>query len=832
MTRPIPFRALGAILLTCIALAAGPVAAQGLGSLVPGLGGGSSSDATGGTDGAEAGTPLAQLLDILKDPEARDALIAELEAATTGGSGDAATGDTARGDAGGDAAGGTALDDPAEEATSLVEDVAGDAMSLGRRIANATTRGAENIADSAAGLWRQTGNIPRLFDGIAQIDLGMVVDAVISILWVILVTFAILIGLRRLVRPLYGRMGDEAEQAGFLRQAVLFVSAGLIDLGVVVLAWAGGYAVTIAFIGEPGQIGVRQSLYLNAFLAVGVVRWVLRLFLSPSTHGLRIVPVSNAAARRVSSHLGRIAALLGYTQLLAIPIINAVASHRAGRSVTALAAVIAVVWVAILIFRHRHAMTAWAAARFLPDTAEAAGDAAEAETARAEGGGKVMMLARGLWIATLLYLGWMLTVILSLDPVRIGSVLEGSGRILAAVVIGGLAAGALTRAITSGVRLPEHVKQRLPLLEGRLNAVVPWVLIAVRLIIVVAVAVFALSVVGLFDIRAWFAGGTGLSMAGTLTSVAIILAILFAIWLALNSYVDYRLNPEFGQVATSRETTLLTLMRNAGTIAILIIGLMMVLSELGLNIGPLIASAGILGLAIGFGAQKLVEDIITGIFIQFERAINVGDVVTVGGITGAVERLTVRSVSLRDVNGIYHLIPFSSASQVSNWTRDFAFAVFDMGVAYREDYDDAKQAMFDAFDELKQDPEYAALVLADLEWFGLDSFGDNAVILKSRIKTLPGKQWMVMREYNRIVKRVFDARGIEIPFPHRTLYWGEAKDGTTQTVRVAGVDAPVPTPVATSGPVAGPGSDRGAAHDGRQFDGDAPGGDAGEGEER
>jgi small-conductance mechanosensitive channel len=149
-----------------------------------------------------------------------------------------------------------------------------------------------------------------------------------------------------------------------------------------------------------------------------------------------------------------------------------------------------------------------------------------------------------------------------------------------------------------------------------------------------------------------------------------------------------------------------------------------------------------------------------------------------------VEKLTIRSVSLRDLNGIYHLIPFSSVEGVSNFSRDFSNYVVDMGVAYREDTDEVKQAMFDAFEELKRHPDQGANVIGDFEWFGLEQFADSAVILRGRITTLPGKQWGVGRAYNEIVKRIFDARGIEIPFPHTTLYWGENKKGETQSIRV------------------------------------------------
>ena len=160
-----------------------------------------------------------------------------------------------------------------------------------------------------------------------------------------------------------------------------------------------------------------------------------------------------------------------------------------------------------------------------------------------------------------------------------------------------------------------------------------------------------------------------------------------------------------------------------------------------MNIGPLLASAGVLGLAIGFGAQKMVQDIITGIFIQFENAINVGDIITVGGITGGVERLSVRSVSLRDAFGVFHIIPFSSVDMVSNFSRDYSYYVCDMGVAYREDLDEVKEAMMDAFDLLLEDPEQGQYVRDQLEWFGVEAFADSAVVVRVRIKTVPSRQW-------------------------------------------------------------------------------------------
>lgn len=178
----------------------------------------------------------------------------------------------------------------------------------------------------------------------------------------------------------------------------------------------------------------------------------------------------------------------------------------------------------------------------------------------------------------------------------------------------------------------------------------------------------------------------------------------------------------------------------------------------------------------GLGA-KLVQYDINGVFIQLENTINVGDVIAVGGTTGTVERLTIRSVSLRDVHGAYHIISFSSVDMVTNHMRDFSFHVGDVGIAYREDVEEARAALFDAFQEMRSDPHLSDFILGDMEWFGVQQLADGAVIVRVRIKTTPGKQWAVGRALNGAVKRIFDARGIELPFPHQTIYFGADKNG-------------------------------------------------------
>jgi small conductance mechanosensitive channel len=220
-------------------------------------------------------------------------------------------------------------------------------------------------------------------------------------------------------------------------------------------------------------------------------------------------------------------------------------------------------------------------------------------------------------------------------------------------------------------------------------------------------------------------------------------------------------------VPSAREKTLLGLFKNAFTIALVVFGLMLALGQIGVNIAPLLAGAGVIGLAIGFGAQKLVEDIINGVFIQLENIMNEGDVVAVGDKSGVVEKLTIRSVTIRDLGGTVHLIPFSSVAQVSNMVRGFSFHVAEIGVAYESDIDAVKAAMREAFDLLMQ-TEHKDEILDELDMQGVIAFADSAITVRARIKTLPGKHWGTGRTYSEILKRVFDERSIEIPYPHVT----------------------------------------------------------------
>jgi small-conductance mechanosensitive channel len=224
-----------------------------------------------------------------------------------------------------------------------------------------------------------------------------------------------------------------------------------------------------------------------------------------------------------------------------------------------------------------------------------------------------------------------------------------------------------------------------------------------------------------------------------------------------------------------RARTLVSLLRSVGIVVITIIVIFMILGALGLELGPLLAGAGVIGLAISFGAQSLVKDIISGLFILFENQFGVGDIIRVDGVGGAVERVTLRVVVLRDVQGVVHIIPNGEIKRVSNLTRSFSRAVFEVGVAYREDADRVMEVMREVGWEMWEDPEWRPLLVEEITVPGIESFGDSSVNIRIMATTVPLKQWDIARELRRRLKRRFDAEGIEIPFPHRTFYWGEGQ---------------------------------------------------------
>jgi len=226
--------------------------------------------------------------------------------------------------------------------------------------------------------------------------------------------------------------------------------------------------------------------------------------------------------------------------------------------------------------------------------------------------------------------------------------------------------------------------------------------------------------------------------------------------------------------AAKRADTLVRLIRQAIYLVLWTAIGLVVLQEIGVEIGPILAGAGILGLAVGFGAQNLVRDVISGFFMILENQVRVGDVAIINGTGGLVEKVNFRTLVLRDVAGVVHVFPNGTIQTLSNMTQEWSAYVFEIGVAYKENTDRVVAVMDAVLQSMVEDATYGPLILEPPEIMGVDKFADSAVIIKGRIKTRPIRQWMVGREFLRRVKLAFDEHGIEIPFPHQTVYFGEA----------------------------------------------------------
>jgi len=598
--------------------------------------------------------------------------------------------------------------------------------------------------------------------GAGSLDLSTVWWAIMDVLAVVAVTVLALLLLRWAAGYASRAFDARASRAGRLQALALLVAAKLLDALTVVLAWAAGYAFALSF-GTPGEISFSQTLFLNAFLVVELLKVAVRALLAPWHGHLRLVKLDDAAATYTYAWAGRLISLLGYSFLFAAPLVLYSGSWAAAQSIRLLAMLLATVLVAHVVLRNRVRVQAALAAR--------------------QNGGKSDMLGRvtasvgSIWHLIVIGYAVAVFVVWLTNPYSaLPFMLQATAQSVLAGVIGIVTVALLSGVISGGIRLPPGVASRLPLLESRLNAFVPAILRVVRLLVMLAVVLAVADIWRLANISGWLGSEGGRRLLGNAASLALVLLLGLGLHVVAASWVEYRLNPNFGTMPTPRERTLMALLRNAFSITLVVVIGMLTLSQIGVNIAPLLAGAGVLGLAIGFGAQKLVQDIITGIFIQLDNAMNEGEVVTVAGISGLVERLTIRSVSLRALDGIVHVIPFSAVDKVANMMRHFSCHLIEIGVSYNENIPEVKAAMQAAFDQLRE-TEHGQFILEPMEMYGLAKFGESALVVMARFKTVPGKHWNAGRAYNEIIKRVFDERGITIPFPHMTLYMGQDKQG-------------------------------------------------------
>ncbi len=328
--------------------------------------------------------------------------------------------------------------------------------------------------------------------------------------------------------------------------------------------------------------------------------------------------------------------------------------------------------------------------------------------------------------------------------------------------------------------ISEEIKQRYPTMEEQVNQYIPWFNKLAQFSIILFTVFILLYVWGL-DIPGF------LSSYSHYISRLLRIPLIIVMAVILVQITTFLIQKMTEHIAQSRKQTTHTpsseiekqmatisgILRKSLLITIWVITAMMILNELGFSIGPLLAGAGIAGVAVGFGSQNLVRDIISGLFMITENQVRVGDVAILNGTGGLVEQVNLRTTVLRGLDGTVHIFPNGSINTVSNMTHDFSFYLFNIGVAYKEDTDRVCAVLMEISDQIIQEEPYKSMILEPLEILGLDKFADSAVIIKARIKTQPIKQWQVGREMNRRIKKRFDEKNIEIPFPHRTFYFGE-----------------------------------------------------------
>lgn len=259
----------------------------------------------------------------------------------------------------------------------------------------------------------------------------------------------------------------------------------------------------------------------------------------------------------------------------------------------------------------------------------------------------------------------------------------------------------------------------------------------------------------------------------SLVVVIVLIWLLNAISRNLEKVILKRSDALHDKEDQKRVKTLMSIGRGIMRFILWAIFALILLKRIGIEIGPIIASAGIAGIAIGFGAQELIRDFLAGFFVLLDNQIRTDDIVVINGTTGVVEKIKLRTIRLRDHSGVVHIFQHGKVNTLSNMTKEWSALVFEIGVAYKEDVDTVIAIMKSVGEDLEKDSRFSGNILEPISILGVEQFANNSIQLKVRIKTQTGEQWQTRREYMRRLKYAFDKKGIEIPFPHTTLYWGE-----------------------------------------------------------
>jgi small-conductance mechanosensitive channel len=326
--------------------------------------------------------------------------------------------------------------------------------------------------------------------------------------------------------------------------------------------------------------------------------------------------------------------------------------------------------------------------------------------------------------------------------------------------------------IDRGFRIRPEILQRFPGLEARANRYLPLLRQVVSVLIAVMGFVALLEVWGV-NALVWFYGGQiGGRVVSAVMTIGIAALAAAAVWEGSNALMDRQLalltrNAHFARAARLR--TFQPMLRTTLLCVIVAVVGLTALSEIGVNVAPLLAGAGIVGIAIGFGSQKLVQDVITGLFLLLENTVQVGDNVTVSGLTGVVENVSIRTIRLRAGDGAVHIVPFSAVTTITNASRGAGNAAVSVNVAYKEDTDRAGQILKEIVTEMRGEPEFRQAIRSDLELWGVDKVDGTMASIVGQIRCTDSGRWPVQREFNRRMKRRFQECGIGIASSSQTF---------------------------------------------------------------
>jgi small-conductance mechanosensitive channel len=492
---------------------------------------------------------------------------------------------------------------------------------------------------------------------------------------------------------------------------------------------------------------------IDAYALCAAILCIARMMFSPSEPRLRLLHISNAAAGYATRWTRRIAVVTVFGYAIAEVGLLLGLSDSAHDALLKAVGLVDHMFLGLIVLQQRRVVR-----RAIRAPAGASGPIAALRN----------WLARVWhWLALLLlvtlWLAWAVEV-----PHGYTRMLRYFVSIIVVVAVARLVQIVVLGALDRMLSVRPEVASRYPGIEARLALYHPVLLSVARALIFLAGAIALLQLWGLGALDWLVATALGQRLLSTLVTLAVTVLLALAVWEAVNAGFERhlaRLTREAQVARSARLRTLLPLLRTTLLITIVIVVGMMVLSEIGVNIGPLLAGAGIVGVAIGFGAQKLVQDLITGIFLLLENAMQVGDWVTVSGLSGTVENLSVRTIRLRAGDGSVHIIPFSAVTTVTNVNRGLGNASVSVCVAYHEDTDRVCEVLKEVTAAMRQEADFSAKMLSDLQLWGVDKIDGAGVTIAGQVVCTDSGRWSVQREFNRRMKKRFDELGIELYNP-------------------------------------------------------------------